>query len=390
MWMPRFRKVSAQMPALPIPRHAELIQLEFDAAVQAALQSLPVEREDDLIRAMLRQFALYAQGLPDAQGQQTLWEYALTEVKKVLTASKPPATAGLSLVDWQTGLLSHTVLEQLAESLAVWRIELLDKDGDTLGEWIPTTGLMTTIQNAVFYRVYRPRVRFDTNSPAVNPARMAALLAPQVLPPAGLDLMIRLWPHHTAHAHAAHSHEPTQQRTRTAGNGNQKTSILAAALQTSLCDYVNDLIQRDELNHLKGSGWVYEKALYLIGKEAAEALRQHPALADWKSPFHKNTVLYRALLAQRITERCGDKPVWNLIVKQEGEMRKVAAIKIVLTDQWRTRLEPMALFRGTLDVPNSRATAARPAFPSKPAAATRPTQRTDRPDYATLFNERSS
>ena len=196
MWMPRFRKAAVPKPTPPIPRHAELIQLEFDAAVQAALQSLPVEREDDLIRATLRQLALYAQGLPDAQGERTLWHRALAEVQKVLTATaKPPATTKLSPTDWQTGLLSQTVLEQVAQSLAFWRIELLDQHGHTLGEWIPTAGPMTAVQNAVFYRVYQPRARLDANPPAVNPTHLAWLLAPQVLPPAGLDLMIRLWPH---------------------------------------------------------------------------------------------------------------------------------------------------------------------------------------------------
>ena len=290
------------------------------------------------------------------------------------------------------GRLSQTVLEQLAQSLAVWRIELLDQHGDTLGEWIPTAGPMTAIQDAVFYRVYQLRTRCEADPLAVNTVQLAWLLAPQVLPPAGLDLVVRLGPYHADQTPSARNHKPARQKTAAGKtiNKHQNTSTLAVALQTALRDYLNNLIQRDALNHLNGSGWAYEKALYLIGKEAAEALRQHPALADWKIQFHKNTVLYRALLAQGITERCGDKPVWNITVRQESATRKVAAIKMPLTDRWLTLLEPVAPFRGTLDVPNTHTAATRSAAPSKPPAVSRHKKRTESPDYATLFNERPS
>ena len=177
-----------------MPQHAEPIRFDFDAAVLAALSTLPIQDNTGLIRATLQPFAVYAQRLPDAQGKHTLWHRTLVEVQTTLAAVLPSTTThSPTSTDKAIGILCQTVLEQLAASLAVWRVELLDQHGQALGDWVPMSGPMTISPNAHFYRVYRRRDRLESERLALNLARLAKFLAAQVLPPAALGVLVQTW-----------------------------------------------------------------------------------------------------------------------------------------------------------------------------------------------------
>ncbi|MCB1814428.1 MAG: hypothetical protein KDK04_22300 [Candidatus Competibacteraceae bacterium] len=380
------------------PVTGEPIQSEFLASVQTAQQTLQrfFATPDACLTDTLRQFAHFAQGLPDAGGQQQLWRTGLEQAIAVLDQPLIPAMRAFTEIPYV--VFSQVLLEQLAASIRVWRVELLDAQGCVLGDWTPLSGPMNDVAGAVGYRVYQQRKSYPQTT--LNRAALIPLLAPKLLPPDGLDRLIYArqqgldWPcrdmaapHQpadaeqlpTSDARTGHPPAPTNPKPR-------QDLSLATALQTALQDVVSALIEQHALNHLQGSGWVYEDALYLVGKAIAAALRQHPALVDQASHLQHNTVVYRALLQQQISARCGAKPIWTLVVSQNGQQRKVAAIKIPLTTAWRTRLDPLEPFTGDLTLPGQRR---KPSTRAKtaPDSVAIQTQSPARPGYTTLFDE---
>lgn len=87
---------------------------------------------------------------------------------------------------------------------------------------------------------------------------------------------------------------------------------LTEACRTALREFVDRLRRQGRLNTVPGGGWVVGDTLLLVGKEAADALRRHPALRGRARQFQQNTVLYRALAAAGLTECGPQKPVWQL------------------------------------------------------------------------------
>jgi len=159
---------------------------------------------------------------------------------------------------------------------------------------------------------------------------------------------------------------------------------LKEGFQAALHDYIEELIQRNDLNHLGANGWVFQDALYLVGKEVAAALRKHPALSGHVQRLQKNAVLYRLLLACQVTERQGDKPVWNITVMESGESRKASTLKIPLTVLWSELREQISSFKGVMLMPGQITLPGTQKITSPPISKTQG----DNPcGYSTLFED---
>jgi hypothetical protein len=161
---------------------------------------------------------------------------------------------------------------------------------------------------------------------------------------------------------------------------------LKAAFQVALRDYVESLRQRGLLNYLQASGWVSQDTLYLVGKEAAAALRRHYALAGHEQRLKNNAVLYRLLLGCQLTERREDKPVWNITVMEAGESRKAATLKIPVATLWPEAAGRIKPFTGVIVMPGQPAPG-----PSISMAKISRSESCSRGDdalgYSTLFDE---
>lgn len=396
-WLQKF---SAPIAPKTPPPGAEPIRSDVTALVQTALHRLPHPPLPALLTPTLAQFAVYAQRLPDAKGQHTLWDSALAEANTQLVESPrsdPSHAQSTAQTNNNYQRIAHALLHQAAASVSHWRVELLDETAAPLGDWIPTYAPMTGVEAAVFYRVYRRHTMIKSE---LNLDVLALMLAPTILPPAGLDSFVYglqqvecepstapISPSPDTDSQPKSAAQATARTTATTVSKPAQHAALASALQLALKDFMQALIEHNALNTLQGSAWLAQDGLYIIGKEAAAALRQHPALADWKAQFQKNTVLYRALHRQGLTERCADKPIWTIRVSDGCDSRKVAAIKMPLADSEMAVVKQHPPFSGVLTVPGQRNVPSEQAKHSAQTASPVRSQQPGAPAYTTLFDE---
>jgi hypothetical protein len=356
--------------AIPPPVHGEPIRRSFDEQVVAAKRALMLflasnERVDET----LQRLAVFCQRLPTASGDRLLWDMALVEsITAVKNYPIPPENCDLTVENWRYLVFARTLLDQLEVNLAGWRIVLLDDQGSEVGDWTPTNGPMTDVDGAQFYRVHRLQGGRGVSNAAIGIPGLGNVLAAYLLQPEGLDRIVDtarigidwtdravLWQSTVSQTEIeARSFKSTaldQSNTLPEIPPSSTATSLKEGFQAALHDYIEDLIQRNDLNHLGANGWVFQDALYLVGKEVAAALRKHPALSGHVQRLQKNAVLYRLLLACQVTEQQGDKPVWNIIVMESGESRKAATLKIPLTGVWSDLREQVSPFKGAMLIP---------------------------------------